>query len=132
MPSFSQRSYQKIVRSHFMKDILDALEELQENAFTSHMISSVDRILTTIRDLEDYSDQDSILEVLFAFYDALVADNSWANYSSEQYKGVKELLQRLANKATIRVDDIEDAIMKLENLGFDTTPYELDMDTEEM
>lgn len=118
------------MRAGFIKPLLEALKKIELHACTSSAAVYVNRILHKIREMEERSPNDPILEVLFAFYDALACDGLWATYTSDQYAKVRELLSRLTQRSSLRSNDIEKAIRALEDIGFDTTPYSLSMDDE--
>lgn len=50
------------------------------------------------------------------------------DYKASQYQGVYDLLTSLVNQETITNVDIEDSILTLENLGFDTLPFGVKLD----
>ena len=63
-----------------------------------------------------------------AMHDALAYDNRWASYNKEQYSTAHTLFIQLAS--TSHWDDLKvsKAISTLENAGFDTLPFELDIE----
>lgn len=120
------KSYILIIRSHFIPSILSTLEEIQPHAGTANAAVFVDEVLHCINDFSNKSPEDPLLEMLLAFYDAISANANWADYSADQYEDAKKIIAILADKYPIQEDDIEKAIMKLEESGFNTTPYGLD------
>jgi hypothetical protein len=68
------------------------------------------------------------VEVTMALYDAMAFQNQWLNYTAEQYEGAHRVLRKLAGRAQLRNNNIENAIMDLEDLGFDTTPFEMNVE----
>lgn len=82
-------------------------------------------LLNRIRAMRALLTFDPFLEVLMAFHDSLAVENKWFEYSAEQYEKAYNLLKRLGQKRSIKNEMIEKAIMELEDIGFDTTPFEL-------
>jgi hypothetical protein len=78
-----------------------------------------------MRDLVPF---DPYTEVAMALYDAMAFQNRWLDYTAEQYEGAHHLLRNLAVRSQLRNNDIENAIMDLEELGFDTTPIEMSVE----
>ena len=87
-----------------------------------------DSILRTIRAMRDLVPFDPYIEVAMALYDAMAFQNRWLDYTVEQYEGALHFLGNLAVRSQLRNNDIENAIMGLENLGFDTTPFEMSVE----
>ena len=113
-----------------MSDVLHALQKVQAYACTPSASVYVNKVLHTIRDLEDKSPNDPILEVLFALYDALAFDGLWATYTADQYRVAEQVLMHITNQS-INTKKIENAIMALEEAGFDTMPYTFSLDDDE-
>jgi len=87
-----------------------------------------DSILRTIRAMRDLVPFDPYTEVAMALYDAMAFQDRWLDYTAEQYEGAHHLLRNLAVRSQLRNNDIENAIIALENLGFDTTPFEMNIE----
>ncbi|MEM8638321.1 MAG: hypothetical protein AAGG51_05890 [Cyanobacteria bacterium P01_G01_bin.54] len=63
-------------------------------------------------------------EVFMALYDALACQNRWLDYSAEQYAAAHQLLQHfLIAEEQVTNAQVEDAILGLEESGFDTLPF---------
>jgi hypothetical protein len=87
-----------------------------------------DSILRTIPAMRDLVPFDPYTEVAMALYDAMAFQNRWLDYTAEQYEGAHHLLRNFAVRSQLRNNDIENAIMDLEDLGFDTTPFGMDVE----
>ena len=61
-----------------------------------------------------------------ALHDAIAFQNRWIDYTSSQYKGVYDLLTTLLT-SQLSNDDIEQAILAIEDLGFDTLPFGVEL-----
>ncbi len=130
-PSISIKPDQKaqlILRTHFANQILADLNKIQKHCRNINVAVYVDSLLRTMRAMEELSPYDPYIEVVIALHDALAYKNSWEKFSAEQYKGAYRVLKELAKRQRINNDIAEKAIMKLEELGFNTTPFRLDID----
>jgi len=121
---------QLILRTHFAKQILTDLKKIQEHFENISAAIYVDSLLRKMRAMEELSPYDPYIEVVAALHDALAYKDNWDKFDAEQYKGAYQILKELANRHRIDNDIAEKAIIKLENLGFDTTPFRLDIDSE--
>ncbi len=119
--------YLQIIRAHFTKLILQSIRNVQPYAGTPNASVYVHKILHTIRDFEDKSPDDPILEVLFAFYDALAYQHQWTTYTSTQFEKAEEILNQIT-KESIKSKDIEKAVAALDNVGFDTIPFQFSLE----
>lgn len=123
--------YVRIMRAHFVNPILEALQKVQSHARSSSMAVYIDQTLHMIRQMEDHLPDDPLLEVLFAFYDALAFRNQWSYYEADQYAKAREVVRLASQKQPLQPSAVEKAIMDLEDIGFNTTPYPLDMEEKE-
>lgn len=118
--------FTKIVRSHFTKPILAALQNIKPYALSLNAAVYIDEILHKIRQMEKDIPHDPFLELLYAFYDALAYENQWLLYNGDQFVQAKEVLKQFAERVDLPQSEVEKAIMRLEQIGFDTTPIPLD------
>jgi hypothetical protein len=118
----------RILRVHFVNPILADLRQIQRHCGTPAAAMYADSILRTIRAMRDLVSYDPYVEVTMALYDAMAFQNQWLNYTAEQYEGAHRVLRKLAGRAQLRNNNIENAIMDLEDLGFDTTPFEMNVE----
>lgn len=118
-------SAQGIVRAHFASEILGDLKHIEANTGEVSATSYVNGFLNGILLFRDQSPHDPYLEILMSLYDAMVYENRWLNYDSAQYLGAHKILFSYASQ---RLDNskVSKAIVKLHELGFDTTPFAID------
>jgi hypothetical protein len=81
-----------------------------------------DSLLRTLRTIRDQFPFEPLTEILMAFYDAIAFQNRWIDYQANQYKEVGDLLTTLVN-SQLSNEEVEQAILSLEDLGFDTLPF---------
>lgn len=112
----------EVMRTHFLKPILEALRKIQPYAGSPSATVYANQILHKIRDLDEQSPDDPILEILFALYDALAFDGLWATYTASQYEEARQLLTRVVQEP-IHPKNVEKALADLDSIGFDITPY---------
>lgn len=115
--------YIKIMRRNYVSKVFKSLDEVQPHAKTADASVYINEILHAIRDMEIRSSKDPFLEILFALYDSLACNGLWATYSGDQFSMAREILESASKKHTLESKSVGDAIMKLEEIGFDTTPY---------
>lgn len=110
------------------KSLLVDLQKL--SSYSGEPVAAVyaDNLLRTMRFMRDKLPFDPYTEVVMALYDALAFQNRWIDYKASQYKGVYNLLTSLVNQDTINNSSVEDSILALENLGFDTLPFGVKID----
>lgn len=119
--------YQEIMRAHYMKPILKSLHKVQPHAGSPSATIYINELLHKIHEFDKKSPDDPIQEVLSALYDALITDNLWTSYTATQYKNAEQILSRLLEQP-INQGNIDWAINKLDEAGFDTLPFELLVD----
>jgi len=117
-----------IMRSSLVKPILKRLRDVQHYVGTPYAALYINEILHNVRDLEDKSPHDPLLEVLSALYMALAYENQWADYTANQYESICHLIRRIARRPFPKPTDIEKAIIAMEDLGFDTTPIPISIE----
>jgi hypothetical protein len=124
----ADRDTDRILRVHFVNPILADLRKIQRHCGTPAAAMYADSILRTIRAMRDLVPFDPYTEVAMALYDAMAFQDRWLDYTAEQYEGAHHLLRNFAVRSQLRNNDIENAIMDLEDLGFDTTPFGMNGD----
>jgi len=122
---------QLILRTHFTEKILIDLNQIQHYCGGSTAAVYADSLIQTMRTMEEISPFDPFVEIVMALHDALIYQDNWNKYSPDQYKSAYDLLKRLVQRSYISNDIVEKAIMELEKLGFDTTPYEIKIEFED-
>ncbi len=110
------------------ESLLPDLEELSRCAGEPYSAVFADGILRKMRSMVDKCMGDSYTEVVVALHDALAHQNRWLDYSGEQYQGAYNLFLSLVNRGTIGNTEVENAIIALENLGFNTLPFSVSFD----
>jgi hypothetical protein len=129
LPSIRTSLFMEIMKMHLLDPILDAFDKIQPHANSGDAAVYINRILHTIREMEDRSPKDPFLDILFALYDALAVDNNWTKYTADQYAKAKEVLEKYSKRSILNQKAIEKAIVELEEIGFDTTPFTLNIET---
>lgn len=114
---------QKIRRIHFANLILRDIENIQQNIKYSTFVIYANSLLHNMLTMRDLLPYDPYTEVIMALYEALAFENTWKNYTFEQYEGAYQLLKNLAKVDKCTNEKVEKAIIKLEHLGFNTTPF---------
>ncbi|NER24096.1 MAG: hypothetical protein F6J96_26010 [Symploca sp. SIO1C2] len=82
----------------------------------------VDNLLRTMQTLRDRLPSEPYTEVFMALHDAMAASNRWLDYKPHQYQGVHDVMITFIN-SQLTNEDVEKAILALEELGFDTLPF---------
>jgi hypothetical protein len=116
---------QQVLRAHFAREICTALRKIQPYCGKPGAAMYADVLLRSMRAMRDLAAQDPLLEVILALHDALAYKGRWADFRADQYEGAYQVVRTLSKRRAIRDNEIEKAIIKLENLGFDTTPFVL-------
>jgi hypothetical protein len=105
------------------KSMLPDLEQLSKCAEEPVAVVFADSLLRKMRSLHDAHMHDPYTEAVMALHDALAHQNRWINYNSKQYEGAYNLFSALVDKNTITNADVENTIISLENIGFNTLPF---------
>lgn len=110
------------------KAILVDLQKLCSNSGEPITAVYADNLLRTMRTMHDKLPFDPYTEVVMALHDALLFQNRWIDYTASQYRVICDLLTSLVNQEIINNYSVEDSILTLENLGFDTLPFGVTLD----
>ena len=113
----------KASAAEITKAMLPDLEQLSKCAEEPVAAVFADSLLRKMRSLHDVYMYNPYTEVVMALHDALAHQNRWINYTSKQYEGAYKLFLALVNQNTINNSDVENAIISLEHLGFNTLPF---------
>ena len=130
-PSVIHEKAQRISRVHFLRSILDDLDQIREyigNPLAAVYVKSLLNTILTMRDLLTF---DPFLEIMMALHDALAYENKWYEYGSEQYEKVHKILKKIGKIKSISNEIVEKSIWELEDIGFDTTPFECSFEEQE-
>ncbi|MEQ8975253.1 MAG: hypothetical protein RIE73_33320 [Coleofasciculus sp. C1-SOL-03] len=98
------------------------LQKIQPYCGTPIAAVYADSLLRTLRTIRDQFPFEPLTEILMAFYDAIAFENRWIDYQANQYKEVGDLLTTLVN-SQLSNEEVEQTILSLEDLGFDTLPF---------
>jgi hypothetical protein len=112
-----------ILRSHFANGVVENLRKLQKHAGTARAAMYAASVFQMVRQMRDLAPLDPYLEAVMALHDALAFENSWMKYSVPQYEAAAKVLERLAAEKAVTAEKVEKAIVRLEQIGFDTTPF---------
>jgi hypothetical protein len=105
------------------KSLLSDLEKLSKCAGEPVAAVFIDSLLRKMRSLHDTYMDDPYTEVVMALYDALAYQNHWIDYTKSQYQDAYDLFVYLVNQEIITNTEVENSIIALENLGFNTLPF---------
>ena len=76
--------------------------------------------------LRDQFPYEPLTEVAMALHDAIAFQNRWIDYTANQYKSARNILTTLLN-SQLHNENVEQAILALEDLGFDTLPFGVEL-----
>jgi hypothetical protein len=113
----------QLLRVHFGRQILATLKKVPPTAGQPIAAMPIGKLLGTIRAMRDVVGIDPFVEVVLALHDSLALENKWADYGADQFAGAYEVLKNLVSKNSVSETHAEKAIMELEELGFETTPF---------
>ena len=120
-------TYLSVMSSHFVNDIVCELGQLEGmDSDSPSRTSCVDSVLQSICKMRKFAIDDVFSDLLLAFYDALTVDNKWTEYTNDQYGAARDLMIKLSERKNLREEAVDRALIKLEDIGFDTTPYSME------
>lgn len=111
------------------KQILLDLQKIQPYCGTPTAAVYADNLLRTMSAMRDQSPFEPLTEVVMALHDAIAFQNRWIDYNANQYKGAHSLLATLLD-SQLSNSDVEQAILALEDLGFDTLPFGVELNAD--
>jgi hypothetical protein len=112
----------RILRQHFLKDIVRYLQRLEQQAQRPESADYANKLFHAMRAVRDRLMTDPFSAVVIALHDALAFQNGWARYDAQQYNKAREILVRFGNQ-DLHEEKALKAIAALEEVGFDTTPF---------
>jgi hypothetical protein len=118
---------QQISSVQFANKILLDLKKIQPYYGEPVAAIYADNLLRTMQEMRDQFPEEPLTEFVMALYDAIATSNYWIDYNAHQYQGAYDILTTLVN-SQLSNDNIEQGILSLENLGFDTLPFSVDVD----
>lgn len=122
---------QQILRTHYANQLLAELAQLEQHCAEPIAARYAGSLLSTMRTVRDVAPFDPFVDVVVALHHALAFENRWADYSARQYQEACEVLKKLGQRKSVSDDKAAKAIIELEEIGFDTTPFTLDPATDE-
>jgi hypothetical protein len=117
---------QQIYSVQFTNQILLDLEKIQPYCGEPIAAIYADNLLRMMQSMRDQFPFEPLTEFILALHDAIAASNHWIDYNANQYQGAYDILTTLLN-SQLSNDDVEQAILALENVGFDTLPFSVDL-----
>jgi hypothetical protein len=124
---------QKDLRLPFVEQILIDLDRIQWLRDGLPSAAYAGHLMRTIKAMFKQIPADPLTEVLMALHDAMAYQNHWIQYTAEQYQNASGLIQDLSDRPQLTRQDTTQALQVLEELGFNTLPYEITIisDTDE-
>lgn len=122
MTEFTIPAVKQIPWLELAKQILLDLQKIRR--YYGEPIAAVyaDSLLRTMQALRDLAPFAAYTEVFMALHDAMAASNRWIDYTPNQYQDVHHILTIFLN-SQLTNEDVEKAILALEELGLDTLPF---------
>jgi len=127
----SEQTVLEVKASEITKSFLEDLQQLSDYSGEPMAGVYADSLLRKMRDMLDRCIGDPYTEVVMALHDALAFQNRWIDYTTEQYKGAYNLFLCLVNQELISDTEVENSILALEKLGFDTMPFGVKLQEDE-
>jgi len=122
---------QRILHLYLAEQILSELQRVEQNCSEPVAALYADSLFSTMRTMRDLFPTDSFVEVLMALYDAMAANNNWCNLQAHQFREAASILKKILRRKNITANAVEWAIIALEDIGLDTTPFGGLIDEEE-
>lgn len=121
----------RILKIHFVSRVLSDLLKIQQVCeMPEKARSHVENMLSTMRTMREMLPFDPFLDVVMALHNAMAFRDSWVNYKLNQYTIAYDILKTLAKSSNPSFSQIGQAVVKLEERGFDTIPFGEDIDGE--
>jgi len=114
---------QRIFRAHYWTRLRRDLEGLEKTSTTPQAAMYAGSLLRTMREMRDASPNDPFVDIVMAVHDALACHDAWLEYSARQYETALEILGQMVKRPRLDQDDIDQAIVALERVGLDTSPF---------
>jgi hypothetical protein len=114
---------QRILRAHFLTDVVSAIDGLAKHARTQTAADYANTLFKTMRAFRDMLSHDPFTAIVVGLHDALAYKNRWADFTAEQYTKARDLLVKYGNQ-DLTPEKALKALASIEAIGFDTTPFE--------
>lgn len=112
-----------ILRAHYFQLFLDDLEKIIPDSQTLRAAFHVNRLLKTLRAMRRAIPQDPMGRFTLALLNALATGNRWIEYDADQYSALLSLVKRLGKSGEAAPLQVEEAVVELHSLGFQTMPF---------
>lgn len=127
----SSLTVQKNLRLGFAEKILPDLQRIHRDRDEPPSPVYADSLIRTMREMRDRSPEDPFTQIVMALHNAMAFENRWVTYDGEQYLGAYTLLESLVDQDNLRPEEVQNAIISLNRLGFETMPFNLDLQSDE-
>ena len=124
----TEQKVKEVSAVQIIESLLSDLDELSRCAGEPSSAVFAYSILRKMRSMVDKCMGEPYTEVVVALHDALAHQNRWLDYTGQQYQGAYNLFLSLVNRGTIDNALVENSIIALENLGFNTLPFSISFD----
>lgn len=116
---------QKKLRLSFAEKLLPDLQRIHRDRTEPPSPVYADSLIRTMRDLRDRIPNDPFTQIVMALHNAMAFENRWVIYNGDQYLGAATLLQNLVHQDNLQPEDVQNAILALNRLGFETMPFRI-------
>jgi len=123
LPPASISLPQRILRAHFLTDVISAIDNLSKHAGNQTAADYANAVFKAMRVFRDTLPQDPFTAIIAALHDALAYKNQWADYAAPQYQQARDILVKYGNQDLSPGKALK-AVSAIEDIGFDTTPFE--------
>lgn len=128
--NYSSEEGIKALRKAYLQQISNHVKSISQFIEDSAVNLYISRLFRTLLEFQESSPDDPFLIITSTLYNALATDNKWIHYSADQYAGIIDIINK-ANNTKLTEKKIFDAISCLENVGFDTNPFSIDLGDDE-
>jgi hypothetical protein len=106
-----------------IEEIIDLFELVVKNhkLKTPDAVVYINKLAKTINQYILTNQHNPLSNFFSAFYDAIMFEQNWINISKKQFLRVLKIIKKIIIQPDIKI--IKGAIIELERIGFDTTPF---------
>ncbi|MEP0915343.1 hypothetical protein NC981_00810 [Leptolyngbya sp. DQ-M1] len=83
-----------------------------------------DSLIRMMREMRDRSPEDPFTQVITALHNAMAFENRWVTHTEDQYLGGYALLESLVYQDDLQPEEVQQAMLRLNRLGFETMPFD--------
>ncbi|KAM3108697.1 hypothetical protein [Phormidesmis sp. 146-35] len=120
----SSLTAQKDLRISFAEKILPDLRRIRRDRDEPPSPVYADSLIRTMREMRDPSSEDPFTQIVMALHNAMAFENHWITYTADQYLGAYTLLKSLVDQDNLQPEEVQQAILGLNRLGFETIPFD--------